>query len=465
MVSLLSYWRWRNFIAPGGYCEIWRIAYPLIIMGASHVIMQFTNRLFLSVNSTEDVAAALPAGILYFSLFCFFMVTAGFTSVLVAQYHGANNAIGCVRAVWNGFYFSLFAMFIIAFILPYAGRFILTNGGHPVPIMNRELEYFNSLIPSGAFVCMACPFFAFFSGRGKTKLVAVVSLLACSLNIVLDYGFIFGNIGLPAMGIYGAGVSTVIASMFSFIVIAIAFFCVNQHKYPTRTQRKFEWIYLKKLLIYGLPAGTQTVADVGGFTALTFMLGHLTPESLAATTIALAINNLSFMPLLGFSDATAIIVGQYIGKKRREIANAGAYRAWRLISIYMIFSGLIYVIFPVSLFNMFSPHTANSLINFNTVIQTGQIILIFAAIFNFFDASKYIFSGALRGAGDTKSVLYISLFSTWILLVPGTAILIFIFKSSVITVWAYVTLCTLIESIIVLWRFNSGHWRKIKIVH
>jgi MATE family multidrug resistance protein len=427
--------------------------------------MQFTNRIFLSINSTEDVAAALPAGILYFTLFCFFMVTAGFTSVLVAQYHGAGDAVSCVRSVWSGFYFALIAMMIITFIVPPLGRLILTYGGHPPEIMAREIEYFNSLIPSGAFVCLSCPFFAFFSGRGQTKFVAIVNLIACALNILLDYGLIFGNFGLPALGIGGAGFATVIASIFSSVVVTIAFFMVNQHNYPTRLYRDFEWKYLKKIIIFGIPAGTQAVADVGGWTALTFMLGHLTPESLAATTIALAINNLSFMPLLGFSDATAIVVGQYVGKKRPRIANRGPYHAWLMVSVFMIFSGLVYLIFPISLFKLFSPRDSCGIINFNAVIITGQYILIFAAIFNFFDAAKFIYSGALRGAGDTHAVLYISLFCTWILLVPGTALLIFLMHSSVITVWAYITCCTLIEAIIVFYRFRSGNWRKISLVH
>ena len=131
---------------PGGYREIMLIAYPLIIMSAGHTVMQFFDRKFLAANSTVDVAAALPAGILSFSMFCFFMVSANFTSALVAQAWGAKKADDCVKSCWNGFYFGLGAAILITFVLPPLGEYFIIKANHSPELTVREVEYFNILL-------------------------------------------------------------------------------------------------------------------------------------------------------------------------------------------------------------------------------------------------------------------------------------------------------------------------------
>jgi MATE family multidrug resistance protein len=462
--KLFSYFGRRHFQEPGGYLEIWRIAYPLMIMSASHLIMQFTDRSFLAINSTEDVAAAFPAGILYFTLFSFFMVTTNFTSALVAQFFGARNNDACVRAAWTGFYFAVGAGLIIIYILPHFGRLILVHSGHAPGLITRELDYFSAMIPCGAFICMSEPFFAFFSGRGQTKFVAIVNIAACVVNLILAYMLIFGKFGAPALGIYGAGTATTLASMFSCVCAFTGFMCVNQKVFATRTNRAPEWAYIKKLLSYGTPAGLQVLFDVGAFTIVTFMIGQLQSAALAATTIALTINQFSFGPLLGFTDATSIVVGQNIGRDHKDIAEKSAYRAWRMAAFYMIFAAAVYLFLPTPLISLFSPKHAGGMIDFKEVLEIGKMILMFAAIFNFFDATKFVFMGALRGSGDTRAVLLICIISNWGLLVPGICILVMVFKCSIVTIWAYMTFTIMVEASILLWRFRTGQWRKIELI-
>lgn len=464
MYKFFIYFSRRHFEEPGGYFEIWRIAYPLMIMSASHLIMQFTDRCFLAINSTENVAAAFPAGILYFSMFSFFMVTINFTSSLVAQFFGAKNYNACIRAAWTGFYFAVGAAFFIGYISPPIGRLLLEHSGHAPALITLELDYYNSLVPCGAFICMSEPFFAFFSGRGQTKFVAVINITSCVLNFFLAYMLIFGKWGAPELGIYGAGTATTLAAIFSFTCAFIGFLSVKQNIFPTRTNRKLEWDYVKKLLSYGSPAGLQVLFDVGAFTIVTFMIGHLQPAVLAATTIALTINQFSFGPLLGFTDATSIVVGQNIGRGDKNVAEKSAYRAWRMAAAYMLLAAAVYLFLPGWLISLFSPRHDGSMIDFNQVLDIGKMILMFAAIFNFFDATKFVFMGALRGAGDTRAVLLISAICNWGLLVSGVCVLVLVFKCSIATIWAYMTLTILIEAGIILWRFRTGKWRTIELV-
>ncbi len=447
----------------GGYLEIWRIAYPLIIMSASNTIMQFCDRKFLALNSTEDVAAALPAGVLTFTLFSFFMVTVNFTSALVSQYFGKQDKAACVRSVWNGFYFGLFAAAIILFIIPWIGLTIINMGGHSGELLTRERSYYISMIPSGAFVCLGGAFGAYFSGQGKTGYIAVVNVFSCLVNIGLDYIMIFGKLGCPAMGIAGAGIATSIATFLSFAILMLLFLTRNQEQYPTRKHREFRMEYIKRLLKFGTPAGLQCFLEVGAFTTLSFLIGKIGQTEMAVTTIVLSIDTLSFLPLLGLGDATSIVSGQYIGRGKRKIVWSIAARSWIIATCYMTISGLIFVLFPEWLIGQFAPAKSGS-IDFDTIVQLGRTILICAAIFNFFDATKFVFMGALRGAGDTRMILIICVSCAWGLMIPGILIIILVLKMSLAAVWIFMTFHLGIEATMVFFRFLSGRWKNINMI-
>ena len=454
----------KSFTCDGGFNEIFLVAYPLIILSASHSVMQFCDRKFLALNSSADVAAALPAGILSFTLFSFFMVTVNFTSALVSQYFGNKDREACVRAAWNGFYLALGAAVVILFITPWIGLYVIELGSHGADIVKREKEYFLTLLPGGVFVCTGGAFFAYFSGQGKTWYAAVINIIACALNILLDYIMIFGKFGFPAMGIAGAGLATSISVFFSFITIFLVFLFQKQDEYPTRKYRKFSFPDIKKLFEFGTPSGLQCFLEVGAFTLFAFLMGILGTDALAATTIVLSINNLSFLPLLGMMDATGIKTGQYIGKNDLDTAEKVAKRAWIMAIAYMVCACSLYVIFPSWLMNNFAPKGDINSEDFKIIFETGRQLLLCAAVFNFFDATKFIFMGALRGAGDTRAILFMGAGLNWFLLVPGVIIMIKVFHTSVLAIWIFMTCYILVEALLFFWRYKSGCWKKIDMI-
>ncbi len=454
----------RNFVGHGGYGEICRIAYPLIIMCASNSIMQFVDRKFLASNSTLDVAASMPAGILYFTLFCFFMATCNYTSALVAQYHGAHDRRNLLRSVWAGQTVAVIAGLIITFVIPPLGIAFIESSGHAPELVSREIEYFTSLLPSGVFICMAAPYFAFFSGQGRTIPVAVINISGCLLNILLDYIFIFGKCGIPAYGIFGAGIATSICCGCIMTAVMIYFYLQNQRKIPTRKRWEFQPERIFRLFRYGAPAGFQTFCDVGAFTLVTFLIGHLGEAALAASVIALSINNIFFVPLMGLSDSTAIVVGQYIGRRRHGIAERAVYRAWRMSAVYALFGVVVYLGFPGMLADIFYPQNETGSIDFNEVKTICVGVLAAAAFFNACDSIKYIFMGAMRGAGDTLAVFLLNSVTAWLLLVPGTKILTSYPNVSIHAVWGFVAFVGFVDAMLFLWRFSTGKWRTVKLI-
>ncbi len=453
----------REFLGHGGYLEICRIAYPLILMSASNGIMMLTDRLFLAHHSTLDVAAAISAGILNFTLFCFFMVTCNFTSAMVAQYHGAHQRRNLLRAVWAGQTMAILSGLFIAFVVPTIGPMILLNTDQPPEVIGRQIDYFIALLPSGIFACFAAPFFSFFSGQGRTRPVAVINIAACVLNIPLNWMFIFGKCGVPPLGIYGAGIATSLCAALSMIAIMVYFYCQNQRRIPTRKRWELHPDFVLRLIRFGAPAGFQTLADVGAFTLLALLIGKLGAPAIAATGIALSINNLFFLPLMGLADSTAIVTGQYIGRRRPAIAERAVYRAWRISAIYALFGVVVYLGFPEALAAFFAPGGESS-VDFAEVTRICVGVLTAATLFNACDSVKFIFMGGLRGAGDTLAIFLLNSLTAWGILVPGIFILTRVYPMTIYHVWGFVAFCGVVDAMVFLWRFNSGKWKTIKMI-
>ena len=452
----------QHNIKLGGFLEIWQIAYPLILVNASNVIMQFVDRKFLSMNSTVDVAAALPGGILCFTLFSFFTVTTGFSSAIVSQYNGRNDHEACSRVPWASFYYALFAGLVCSYLMPFLGNYVISAGGHLPEIISREKQYFNVMIATGGFTCIMIAFCSFFSGRGKTLVVAGIMLSSCGLNCILDYIFIFGKFGFPALGITGAGFATTLSAAFGALLAFIVFIFQNQKKYPTRKGLFFKFSDLKRLVMFGSPSGFQVCFDVGAFTFVIFVIGRLGEAPLAATTIALSINMIAFMPLLGMSEATGIITAKYIGYGRKDISEKQAYKALLIAICYIVVVSLVFVVFPDYFFRIFSPE--NEMGNFSEVMKHGRAILACAAAYNFFDAIYFISIGVLRGAGDTRFPMYVVISCAWCILVPGILLCVFVFKLSIVGIWVYIAIYIAIVCSIIFRRFRSGKWKKIDLI-
>ena len=451
-------------LSPGGYAELWKVAYPLIITSATHTVMQFIDRKFLAMNATSDVAAALPGGILSFTMFTFFMITAGFTAAIVSQNYGRKNWKNCARVPWAGFYFALGSGLICSFLLSWVGLTIITFGQHSPEVLSGELEYFRMLIPSGGFIFISSAFCSFFSGRGKTWTVAIVHFIASMVNIVLDYMLIFGKWGAPQMGIAGAGLATTIACVVGAVVAFVYFILQDQKKYPTRKDWHYNHVDMRFLIKFGTPAGMQVFFSVGAFTVIVFLIGRIGSIELAATTIALSINMLTFMPLLGISEATGILAGKYVGAKQCEISEKVAYKAWKLSSAYMVLMGVFYIFFPEVLLEFFAPEKGDEAVKFAEVIRIGRIILLFAAVYNLFNVLRFVFMGALRGAGDTKVPMWMIIATSWIILAPGGYLIIAVWKLDIVVVWIFLTCYSGLVGGLFLWRFKSGAWKNIDML-
>jgi len=383
-----------------GLRETLAIAVPLIVSTASWSMTSFVDRLFLFWFTPEAMAAALPGGMLNFTLLCFPIGLAWYLNTFVAQYDGAGRPrqIGAVirKGVQIGSTLIPGYLLFIPLAVP-----IFAAIGHSDSVQQLEVRYFQILqLGSGAAV-VAAAMSTFFSGRGKTTVIMMVELGSCFINILLDGLFIFGWCGEWLEGINGAAAATALSQWYK----VIAYVLLLWRPAMSGEFGFFDYCHTEKGLLgrifrYGSASGLQVFLEVATFTGFTFVMGRLGMTALTASTLAIDVNCLTFVPLVGLSIAVSTLVGREIGNQDPDAASVATWSGLFIALVYSSVMGLAYLVVP----NLFMYAHAQGMdpAEFAEIRTTVTVLLRFVAFFCLCDAVNLMFVSALKGAGDVR---------------------------------------------------------------
>ena len=455
---MLKRWSKRN-----GYRQVLAISLPLVASMGSITLMQFTDRVFLANYSVDAIAAAMPAGIASFTFIAFFMGVSTYTNAFVAQYTGAGDFGRVGSALWQGIWFSIFSACLLASLF-FISKPLFSLIGHSPPIQVLESEYFNVLTLGAGLVVTSSAMACFYTGRGLTWTVMLVNMTGAAVNIPLDYCLINGIGPFPEMGILGAAIATVTASASIVLLFLILIFSPkNRKNFATWTNRRLDPELFRRLLRYGIPSGIQFFLEVFGFTFFIQMLGRIGDLELAVSNIALSIQNLSFLPMVGFHIGTVTLVGQAMGKGRPEEGAYAAISAFHITMAYMLCVAAIFIFLPKPLLCLFQSNRYSD-VQFAQILHLGATLMRFVALFCFFDAMNLVFSGALKGAGDTRFIMWtIGALSIGVMIVP-VYVAVEIMGAGLYTVWILATLYGASLGTAFLLRYGNGKWKQMRII-
>ena len=289
-----------------------------------------------------------------------------------------------------------------------------------------------------------------------------IDLLSTLVNIVLDYILIFGVFGFPRMGVAGAAWATVV----SYIVSALLFFYLffrKPHRAKSATLRgwRFDISLFSRLIRYGLPNGIQFMLDVCAFAFFVMLVGRINKSALTATTMAFSINTLAFMPMLGFGMAVTILVGQSLGRNEPATAVRSTWSAFYLTYSYMTVLALCYWLFPQIFLYPYKLGITDS--DFASIEKVVRNLLLFVAFYCLFDTGNIVFSGALKGAGDTRFVMVVTVVLSWLIMVLPS---FFAVRSgrSLYWPWSFATAYVCILALVFLFRFLVGKWKNMRVI-
>ncbi len=326
--------------------ELLVISVPLVISSGSTAMMYVVDRILLSWHSVDSMAAALPAGVLHWNLAALALGTVTYANAFIGQYEGAGQHHRVGPVLWQGIYFSLIASALALLCVP-AAPAMFAWFDHDGAVQALELRYFRILCCGMLPLLLDGALSSFYSGRGKTTTVMVVNTLGMLINIGLDYLLIFGKLGLPAMGIDGAAVATVIAftAITLMYVAAMAWdrrnriYCLWSGRGPDRE-------LFVRLLRFGLPSGMQQFLDIACWNVFIQLIGRLGTRELSATVLVFNLNGLVFIPLLGLGTAVTVLVGHRIGEGRPRLAVRTTWLALALAAAYVVPFVFVYAAAP-----------------------------------------------------------------------------------------------------------------------
>jgi len=289
----------------------------------------------------------------------------------------------------------------------------------------------------------------FAEGLGYTKQAMYITITANIVNILLNYIFIFGKLGFEPMGLYGAGLATLISRVLMALMIAI--FVNFNHRFAVYKEHfrvgNFSMYLVKDNLRLGIPMTFQLTFEVTTFSVAAIMVGWLGKIQLAAHNIALNMASITYMISLGIAAAATIRVGNQLGKKDYNTMRQAALTCFLMVIIFMSATALAFIFGRKFLPTLYIEDVE--------VIQQASLLLIVAGLFQLSDGIQVIGLGSLRGMSDVKIPTIITLIAYWVIGLPAGYLFGFTFNQGAMGVWYGLLTGLSIAAILLFIRFNT----------
>lgn len=439
-----------------GLREVVQLAWPLVLNNSIWTAQIFVDRTILARHDVNELAATLNSVLIFWSALNLFFFTTMYVSTFVSQYIGAGRPHRIGPVVGQAVYTALIGGVFFLGLMTFADRIFANIGAEEV--RGFEATYFRLLCLSAMPTLLAAATNSFFIGRGDSRTVLYVSIVALFVNATLDFLLVFGRFGFPEMGIAGAGWATV-AGQWVSACISMGLFLRKRYRIEYRTTDfwRFDPALFRRLLRFGVPNGVFVTLETGAFTCLTLVIGELGTREAAASTAALTLNMLAFLPAMGLGQTVEVLVGKYQGQDRPDLSEQRTYVGFALAWSFMAVMALFYLLIPEILLTPFNDNSSPE------VIALATVILRFVAFYCMFDAGNSIFSCALRGAGDTRFVMLVVSFLPWLgMALP--AFIAFRLGAGIYWLWGIASAYIATLAFVFYFRFRHGAWRTMKVI-
>src|SRR6201981_2668905 len=426
-----------------------RMALPLVFAELGWMSMNIVDTIM--VGHLPDSAVSMGAVSLGSGIF---IVLALFgeglligLDTLVSQAFGAGNREDCHRSLINGVYLSLALTPLLSapiFLLPQ-----LLRAMHVDALIASETIPYTTALTSGLL-----PLLLYFAVRrclqamNMVRPVAFALVTANIVNAVFNWLLIYGKWGFRPMGTVGSGWSTAIARVYMAAVL-IGYLFLYDRKTRTalpRTRVDIDLGRIKQLIALGMPAALQFTLESGVFAAVTALIARLGAVPLATHQIALNTVAFTYMVPLGISSAAAVRVGQALGPKDPHGATVAGGTAIFIGASFMTLAGVVLIAAPRWIARVYTTD--------EVVIRNATILLAAGAAFQLFDGIQSVATGALRGAGDTRTPMLCHFTAYWIIGLPLGAWLCFRRGWGALGLWVGLSLALILIGIVLLvvWR-------------
>jgi MATE family multidrug resistance protein len=389
--------------------SIVKLASQIVLIQVGLFLMGTVDSIMVGHVSAVGLGAVALANVYTFGWISFGLGALLALDSVIAQARGARDPVGVARGIQRGL--------ILALVLTVPTSLALSTVEPALLLMRQPPE----LVPlASGFVYRILPgvfpFFAFvvlrqaLQAHHETRAVVVTIITANLLNVLLNYAWIYGKLGFPALGVLGSAWSTLVCRWLMPVML-LAFGWRHLAPYLRRlATHVFAYRPMLRMLKIGLPVGAQMFCEWAAFGAVAFLMGAFGTVQVAAHQIAINLASLTFMVPVGIASAAAVIVGQAVGRgdlvgvRRSSVAALGAGVA------FMTIAGALFIGIPALLAGIYTADEA--------VLALAVLLLPIAGLFQIFDGAQAVSLGVLRGMGDTRAPVAIAIMGFWLCGMP-----------------------------------------------
>ena len=458
--------------------EVFSLALPVILSNLSRVLMSLIDVAMVGRLGAAAIAATGMGGMLFWGALSVVMGIRTAVQTVTSRRLGQKKFNECATAFHNGILMAILYSFPVSIIgWMWAHKFVpfFIDDSTATPL---AVEYSSIIFLSLLFSACSFVFHGFFTGIEKTRIHLTVTVTSNIINVYLNAGLIYGSEGLymffnetvpflsfltflwqwtyfPALGVKGAAIATLVASVWMVLHYFFYLFWMPARKDFTVFSFSVDIGMMKRQLSLAVPQGLQEIIIAAGWSVFYKIMGLIGLVELATTQLLFTIMHASFMPALGVGQACATLVGKYMGEKKIHKSEASIKESIRLSEYIMGTMGTCFILFPKFFLYWFTDDPQ--------IISMGVFGLRILGAVQFLDAIGFTLWFALSGAGNTLFPAMVESLLTWGVVVLGSYILGVVLKVGFAGPWLLFPVYMGLFASIMVWKINKGDWKEIEV--
>jgi putative MATE family efflux protein len=407
----------------------------------------------LGYGVAPALAATGLAGEMFWTMSLLFMAIGTGCTALVARATGAKDPETANTALRQGLLMGLLSAALMSVVAIGFAESVMQVYRSEALVSELGAQFIRILGYSFFPTAIMMIGMASLRGAGDTRTPLMIMIVVNLVNVAISYVLISGGPGIAPMGVEGAAIGAATARTVGGLITFVLLLRGRAGLW-LKLQFAFNRDMIQRIVRVGWPFAGEQMVFQGALILFIGMINQLGTAAYAAHNLVIRIESLAFLPGWGYGIAASALVGQALGAKNPDEANAATYEALKQTSLMMVILGGLMALFPQPLLAFFV-HDAE-------VIAAGIIPLQIAGAFQIAMGANFVLSGALRGAGDTRWPLYTKVISTWGLRLPITFIVL-LSGGGLVGVWIAMGVDFCSQAILAYVRFRQGKWRTMQV--
>lgn len=446
------------------YQDIIRIAWPSFVelsltQLASMVDLMMVGSMGGKAHPELGVQALSAVGLTvqpkFLLMTAFVAMNTGVTA-LIARYKGTGEKEKANLVVRQGLLFTFVATTILSILgIIFARPMVLFMGSTEEIVTQWATTYLQIQMAGFLTMALASTITASLRAVGDSKTCMIYNLIANIVNVIFNWLLIYGNLGFPELGVAGASLATVIGQFVAFVIAMTVILRGNGFlKLEFKAGFRLHKTTMSNMLNIGFPAMAEQLLMRIGVIIFNRTIASLGTAAYATHQVCMNILALTFMTGQAFAVSATTLVGQSLGRRRSDMAQAYCSKSRTVGFVSAIAFTLLFIFFGEDIVALYNSDPS--------IVTAGGKIMFFVAFLQPLQTSQFIIAGGLRGAGDTRSTAIIT-FLTVLLMRPTLAILLVNAGFGLYGAWIAFVSDQIVRSFLVLQRYNSGKWKLIKV--